>query len=141
MPRVARTVVPGVPHHVTQRGNNRQDVFFADDDRRVYLAMLKRRSGAYGLRMIGHCLMTNHMRLIAVPATEDALARAVWRTHCFQTQHANRFPHACDNASGSRQDTNGNGVPGEYEQHAAGGGQAPAPGGDGGPISGDRAAL
>jgi putative transposase len=37
MPRVARVVVPGIPHHVTQRGNNRQHVFFTDDDRRFYL--------------------------------------------------------------------------------------------------------
>ena len=44
MPRIARIVVPGVPHHVTQRGNNRQDVFFVDDDRRVYLGLLAEQS-------------------------------------------------------------------------------------------------
>ncbi len=43
MPRLARVVVPGVPHHVTQRGNNRQDVFFVDDDRRAYLDVLAER--------------------------------------------------------------------------------------------------
>ena len=41
MPRVARIVLPGQPHHVTQRGNNRQDVFFVDDDRCVYLDLLR----------------------------------------------------------------------------------------------------
>ena len=40
MPRVARIVIPDVPHHITQRGNNRQDIFFVDDDRRVYLNIL-----------------------------------------------------------------------------------------------------
>ena len=44
MPRMARVVVPGEPHHVTQRGNNRQDVFFTDDDRRFYLETLKDRA-------------------------------------------------------------------------------------------------
>lgn len=44
MPRMVRVVVPGVPHHVTQRGNNRQDVFFTDADRRFYLETLKDRA-------------------------------------------------------------------------------------------------
>ncbi len=44
MARVARIVIPGEPHHATQRGNNRQDVFFVDDDRRVYLGLLKEES-------------------------------------------------------------------------------------------------
>ncbi len=41
MPRVARIVIPNCPHHVTQRGNNRQDVFFVDDDRVTYLGLLE----------------------------------------------------------------------------------------------------
>jgi REP element-mobilizing transposase RayT len=41
MPRIARTVAVGCAHHVTQRGNNRQAVFFVDDDRRVYLLLLQ----------------------------------------------------------------------------------------------------
>ena len=49
MPRTARIVVPDVSHHITQRGNNRQDVFFVDDDRRVYLSILKEQSEQYGL--------------------------------------------------------------------------------------------
>ncbi|NLE57131.1 MAG: hypothetical protein GX616_02135, partial [Planctomycetes bacterium] len=67
MPRVARIVVPGWPHHVTQRGNNRQDVFFADDDRRVYLKFLKEQSEIQGPRVLGYCLMANHVHLVAVP--------------------------------------------------------------------------
>ncbi|MFQ5422570.1 MAG: hypothetical protein ACE5F9_01165, partial [Phycisphaerae bacterium] len=102
---------------------------------RVYLAMFKRCSEAYGLSIIGYCLMTNHMHPIAAPATEDALAKAVWRTHCFHTQYANRFPHACDIASGIRQDTNGNGVPDERERQAQGGGPSPAPGGNGAAVA------
>ena len=51
----------GVAHHVTQRGNNRQDVFFVDDDRRVYLALLAEQAERYGLEILGYCLMSNHV--------------------------------------------------------------------------------
>ncbi len=37
MARLARVVVPGLPHHVTQRGNRRETVFFSDDDYRAYI--------------------------------------------------------------------------------------------------------
>jgi putative transposase len=91
MPRVARIVIPGMPHHVTQRGNNRQDVFFVDDDRRVYLELLKKQSVAHGLKVVGYCLMTNHVHLVAVPREEQSLARAVGRTHFLYTQYVNRM--------------------------------------------------
>lgn len=91
MPRVARIVVEHVPHHVTQRGNNRQDVFFVDDDRRAYLSLLEERSAAYGLNVLGYCLMTNHVHLIVVPKSPDALARAIGRTHFHYTQYINRL--------------------------------------------------
>jgi len=67
MPRVARIVVPDCPHHITQRGNNRQDVFFVHDDRRVYLEILARQAERFGLTVHGYCLMTNHVHLIATP--------------------------------------------------------------------------
>lgn len=91
MPRVARIVIPGMPHHVTQRGNNRQDVFFVDDDRRVYLELLKKQSVEHGLRVLGYCLMTNHVHLVVVPREEQSLARAVGRTHFLYTQYINRM--------------------------------------------------
>jgi putative transposase len=49
MPRLARIVLPGLPHHITQRGNNRQDVFFVDSDRIKYLEILSEQSALYGL--------------------------------------------------------------------------------------------
>jgi putative transposase len=91
MPRVARTVVAGGAHHLTQRGNNRQDVFFVDDDRRVYLELLKGQADKYGLTIEGYCLMSNHVHLVVVPQTEDALAQAVGRAHFRYTQYLNRF--------------------------------------------------
>jgi len=91
MPRVSRIVLPGRPHHVTQRGNNRQDVFFVDDDRRVYLGLLKEQAERFGLEILGYCLMSNHVHLVAVPAGEDSLAKAVGRTHFLYTQYVNRL--------------------------------------------------
>jgi len=83
--------VPGVPHHITQRGNNLQDVFFIDADRRVYLALLKQQSYKFGLDVTAYCLMTNHIHLVATPQTKDALAKAVGRTHLIYTQYINQM--------------------------------------------------
>ena len=91
MPRVARIVVPGVPHHITQRGNNLQDVFFVDADRRVYLALLKQQSHKFGLDVMAYCLMTNHIHLVGTPQTKDALAKAMGRTHLIYTQYINQM--------------------------------------------------
>jgi len=88
MPRIARLVVPGVPHHITQRGNDRTDVFF-DDDRLIYLNILQTQSRKFGLSVAGYCLMTNHIHLIAVPEAEASLAGAVGRTHYLYTRHIN----------------------------------------------------
>jgi putative transposase len=87
MPRTARIVIPGLPHHVTQRGNNRQDVFFVDDDRRVYLALLAEQAEKYGLGVLGYVLMTNHVHLLVVPSREESLAKMVGRTHFGYTQY------------------------------------------------------
>ena len=59
-------MIAGAPHHITQRGNNRQDVFFVDDDRRVYVGLLAEEAERHGLEVLGYCLMTNHVHL-AVP--------------------------------------------------------------------------
>ncbi len=91
MPRLARIVVAGAPHHITQRGNNQQDVFFVEDDRRVYLQFLREYAERYRLRIHGYCLMTNHVHIIAVPAVEDALANAIGRTHFRYSQYINQF--------------------------------------------------
>jgi putative transposase len=91
MPRTSRIVISGVPHHVTQRGNNRQDVFFVDDDRRVYLSLLGRAAQKEGLSLMGYCLMTNHVHLIAIPSGADSLARALGRTHFHYSQYINQL--------------------------------------------------
>jgi len=91
MPRAARTVAAGQAHHVTQRGNNRQAVFFVDGDRRQYLKLLKEQSEKYGLEVHAYCLMTNHIHLVVVPVEEESLAKAVGGTHFSYTQYINRL--------------------------------------------------
>ena len=91
MPRLARTVAVGFAHHITQRGNNKQDVFFVDEDRRVYQELLKEQSGKDGLEVIGYCPMSNHIHLVAIPHSDTSLAKAVGRTHFRYTQYINRF--------------------------------------------------
>jgi putative transposase len=91
MPRVARIVVPGAVHHVTQRGNNRQAVFFTDDDRRAYLAFLQAQCRRHRVGILGYCLMTNHVHLVLRPATADGLAKALGRAHWNYAQHVNRL--------------------------------------------------
>lgn len=88
MSRVARIVVPGFAHHVTQRGNRRADVFETDDDRDAYLHFLTKYADKHGLEVWAYCLMTNHVHLVAVPEREDSLAKALRDAH---TVYAMRF--------------------------------------------------
>ena len=74
---MARVVAEGVPHHITQRGNNRQNVFLLDEDRRFYLETLKAKCREHGVAVLGYCLMTNHVHLVAIPRHPDSLARAL----------------------------------------------------------------
>jgi putative transposase len=90
MPRMARFVVPGVPHHVTQRGNRRQRTFFSDADYWLYLRIAGEAFRAAGVEIWAYCLMPNHVHLIAVPSTEPSLATAVSDTHKRYTRAINR---------------------------------------------------
>ena len=94
VPRAARVVAVGVPHHITQRGNNQQDVFLLDEDRRQYLKALAEDSTRYGMRLLAWRLMTNHVHLVAVAARDDAFARALQRCHSRWAQRFNRQPVA-----------------------------------------------
>src|SRR5260370_5539036 len=64
MARLARVVAPGIPHHVTQRGNRRQQVFFSDDDYATYRALLAEGCRAAGVAVWAYCLMPSHVLLI-----------------------------------------------------------------------------
>ncbi|UCG17240.1 MAG: transposase [Phycisphaerales bacterium] len=91
MTRTARAVAVGIPHHVIQRGNNRQDVFFVDEDRERYLELLQAKSQQYGLEVHAYCLMTNHVHLVVVPLNEEALAKGIGRTHFVYSRYVNRL--------------------------------------------------
>ncbi|MBV9218731.1 MAG: transposase [Methylobacteriaceae bacterium] len=81
MARLARIVVPGLPHHVTQRGNRGGTVFFGDDDYALYRDLLAERCRKAGVACWAYCLMPNHVHLVLVPADPTGLARALGETH------------------------------------------------------------
>ena len=75
MPRKPRFFLPGIAVHAIQRGNNRQAVFFDDEDYRVYLHWLKTASERYDCRIHAYVLMTNHVHLLITPGASDSLSR------------------------------------------------------------------
>jgi putative transposase len=77
MSRLARVVIPGLAHHVTQRGNGRQKVFFSDADYALYLKLITESCAAARVACLGFCLMPNHLHLILVPKDEDGLRAAL----------------------------------------------------------------
>lgn len=90
MPRLARIIFPDLPHHITQRGNRRENVFFTDDDRHQYLAWLKEYCQQYEVSILAYCLMTNHIHLIAIPSQADSLQRVLKPLHMRYAQYVNR---------------------------------------------------
>jgi putative transposase len=75
MPRLGRYFLPEQPQHVIQRGNDRQAVFFAGEDREAYLAWLLEAANRHSCRIHAYVLMTNHVHLLATPARADSLPR------------------------------------------------------------------
>jgi putative transposase len=90
MPRLPRTVFAGVPHHVTQRGNRRGQVFFTNEDRVLYLSWLQQYASEHGVDVLAYCLMSNHVRLVLLPATERSLQRVLKPLHMRYAQRINR---------------------------------------------------
>jgi putative transposase len=103
MPRSKCVAAVGTAHHVTQRGNGRQDVFVNEGPRRAYLDLLAGHAGRNNLRVVAYCLMTNHAHLVVVPESEGSLADTFrhayghfsqdWNTAFHRTGHwwQNRF--------------------------------------------------
>lgn len=81
MGQIARVVVPGYPHHVTQRGNRRQQTFFCEEDFRAYICLMSEWCATHGVDIWAYCFMPNHVHLIAVPESVEALARAIGEAH------------------------------------------------------------
>jgi putative transposase len=77
MARLPRIVVPGCPHHIINRGNRRQIVFFSDQDKLVFSELLKRELDKAGIALWAYCLMDNHVHLVAVPETKQSLSKGI----------------------------------------------------------------
>jgi len=89
MARIARIVIPGYPHHITQRGNRRQETFFKADDYREYIRLMSEWCGHHRVEIWAYCLMPNHVHLIAVPEREESLARGIGEAHRRYTRYIN----------------------------------------------------
>ncbi len=90
MPRIARVVAVGYPHHITQRGNYRQKIFSDDTDRKKYLSLLKNESKRYSLLVLAYCLMPNHVHFIVIPEREDSMGNVFKYAHMKYSQYYNK---------------------------------------------------
>ncbi len=86
MARIARVVVEHYPHHITQRGNRRQDTFFCDWD---YIQLMAEWFGKYSVEIWAYCLMPNHVHLIVVSDYAEGLCRAIGEAHRRYTRQIN----------------------------------------------------
>jgi putative transposase len=78
-----------LPHHVTQRGSRRGEVFFSDEDREAYLAFVADAAERFGVRILAWCLMPNHVHFVAIPDEEQSLARCFGRAHTAYSRMVN----------------------------------------------------
>lgn len=90
MPRIARVCVEGYPHHITQRGNNKEKVFFDEEDRQFYLEVLRRYGNKHGIKILAYCLMENHVHILGIPEKALSLAKGIGGTNLIYTQYMHR---------------------------------------------------
>lgn len=95
MPRTARLVVVGYPHHITQRGNYKQKIFSNETDLRKYLSFIKYESKQYSLDLLAYCLMPNHVHFIGVPKREDSMGNVFKYAHMKYAQYYNKKMGLC----------------------------------------------
>jgi putative transposase len=89
MPRIARVVAVGLPHHITQRGNYQQKVFLDEADNRRYLHWIEEYSIKFGLSILVHSLMPNHIHLIGIPSEKHSLSKTLNAAHMRYSQYFN----------------------------------------------------
>ena len=88
MPRPLRILLPNTPHHIVQRGHNRQPVFVTDKDYRYYLENLAFFKQEFDCRVYAYCLMTNHVHLIVAPGDDpDSVSQLMRRVAGRQTRY------------------------------------------------------
>jgi putative transposase len=89
MARIARVVIPGTPHHLTQRGNRQLQTFCCEDDYQLYIDLLSEWCRRFKVEVWVYCLMPNHVHMIAVPETKDSLRSAIGEAHRRYTRMVN----------------------------------------------------
>ena len=89
MARLARVVIPGIPHHVTQRGNGRAQTFFEEGDYALYLDLLADAARRAQAEVWAYCLMPNHVHIVLTPSDQDGLARTFGELHRRYTGYVN----------------------------------------------------
>jgi putative transposase len=90
MPRIARIIYVGYPHHIVQRGNNKQTVFFVDADREEYLKFLNKYANECGCILNSYCLMKNHIHLLLNPKQQNSLSKTMQKLSLKYTQYINK---------------------------------------------------
>ena len=89
MARMSRVVLPGCPHHITQRGVRSMPIFNSSGDRVEYLRLLSEQGARFGVRYLAYCLLSNHVHLVAVPEQPESLARGIGEAHRLYTRMVN----------------------------------------------------
>lgn len=89
MPRRPRMVMPNVPHHVTHRGVRQINIFETDEDRSIYLDLMKEYSKKNELLVLAYCLMSNHVHLVVVPKTEESISETIRAAHSIYAKYFN----------------------------------------------------
>ncbi len=90
MPRTARIVIDGYPHHIVQRGNNKQMIFFDEEDRELYLRLLKKYTKECLCHVHSYCLMDNHAHLLLTPQNKTSLHKSMQKLSLVFTQYVNK---------------------------------------------------
>jgi putative transposase len=92
MPRMGRVVLPNYPHHIVQRGHNRQIVFAGQEDFEYYLEILGECKEIYQVKIYAYCLMTNHVHLLVQPGNDvQSLGQFMKRVAARMTRYRNHL--------------------------------------------------
>jgi putative transposase len=90
MPRTARCVIPGTPHHVVARGVNRHQLFATGFEKERYLKRFALIAEEEGVLVHGYCIMNNHVHWLVTPKRANSLARLFQRLHTWWAMYYNR---------------------------------------------------
>jgi len=90
MARQARIVIDNKPHHITQKGNRGEPIFFEKSDFQAYLDILREQCTRFDVKITSYCLLPNQIYLMAIPKEAKLLSRAIGETHRRYTNMINK---------------------------------------------------